>query len=148
MHLILLVKKQILWRFTLILIFFFSISSLSAQTPTYNSIENDLVKISSKVFPFYYQDFDSLEHYSNLFSTKLTDFIHSNAATQSYPLKRLIDSIACDIVTSNDGLFRIYSWDTWLGGTMHIYKNIYQFKSGSQVFSTNLGNGEDDIGRY
>jgi hypothetical protein len=40
-----------------------------------------------------------------------------------------------DIATSADGLFRIYSWDTWTGGTMHFFDNVYQYKAGDKVFS-------------
>ena len=38
-----------------------------------------------------------------------------------------------DIVTTDDGLLRIYSWDTWLGGTMHQFENLFQFKCGDKI---------------
>lgn len=128
--------------------FFFVASNLSAQTSTFRDVESDLVRTSSKIFPYYYDDYDSLEFYSNLFTTKFTDFISRNPKTLTYPFQLLADSNACNIVASPDGLFRVYSWDTWLGGTMHIYKNFYQYKSGNKVFSTALGYGDDDIGTY
>lgn len=136
--------RQLLLTLTIL----FVASNLPAQTNSFKDIESDLVQTSSKIFPFYYGDSDSLEYYSNLFTSKLTDFISKNPSTLTYPFQMLVDSNACDIVTSSDGLFRIYSWDTWIGGTMHIYKNIYQFKSGDKVFSTDLGYGDDDIGAY
>ncbi len=40
-----------------------------------------------------------------------------------------------NIVTSADNLLRIYSWDTWLGGTMHIFENIFQFKSADNIYT-------------
>ena len=42
------------------------------------------------------------------------------------------------ISTSKDGLFRIYSWNTELGGTMKIFKNVFQFKGIKKVYSQTL----------
>ncbi len=39
------------------------------------------------------------------------------------------------IATSEDGLFRIYSWDTQTGGTMRFYDNVFQYKSGNKVYN-------------
>ena len=40
------------------------------------------------------------------------------------------------IATSKDGKFRIYSWDTETGGTMHSFENMYQFQGTSgRVYS-------------
>lgn len=38
------------------------------------------------------------------------------------------------ISSSEDQQFRIYSWDTWLGGSMHKYENIFQYKAGEIVY--------------
>lgn len=38
-----------------------------------------------------------------------------------------------DISTSADKKVRVYSWDTWEGGTMHFYISILQFASGKGV---------------
>jgi hypothetical protein len=38
------------------------------------------------------------------------------------------------IATSDDGLFRIYSWDTQTGGTMRFYDNVFQYSSGGKVY--------------
>jgi hypothetical protein len=37
------------------------------------------------------------------------------------------------ILTSSDKLFRIYSWDTWTGGTMHFFENVMQYNSGGKT---------------
>lgn len=139
-------QASFLRQLFLTLTIFFATSALLAQTNSFNEVESDLVRTSSKIFPYYYGDSDSLEFYSKLFTSNLIDFISQNPATLDYPFQMFADSLACDIVTSSDGLFRIYSWDTWLGGTMHIYKNLFQFKSGDKVFLTDLGYGDDDIG--
>jgi hypothetical protein len=52
------------------------------------------------------------------------------------------------IATSEDGLFRIYSWDTELGGSMHIYYNVYQYKSGGKVYSRVISDGKFEAGRW
>lgn len=140
------IQTAILRQLVLILAFLFIASKLSAQTITFKDVESDLVRTSSKIFPFYYENQDSLEYYSGLFKIKLTDFLNKNPSTLDYPFQMLSDSGACNIVTSADGLFRIYSWDTWLGGTMHVFENIYQYKSGDTVYSTDLGYGEEDVG--
>ena len=114
-----------------------------SQTITPKDIEKDLVQVSSKIFPFYYSNQDSLEFYSNLFTDKISSYITKFPSTLDYPFQSLIDSNSCSIVTSADGKFRIYSWDTWLGGTMHFFKNIIQFKLGDKVYCKKIDCGED-----
>ncbi|MGH2646045.1 MAG: hypothetical protein ACRDE8_00695 [Ginsengibacter sp.] len=128
------------------LILFFVKPNSYGQTNSFDKADKELASLYSKIFPFYYGDNDSLNYYSELFATRLSTFIKDNPATLNYKFKSLTDSNACDIVTSTDGLLRIYSWDTWLGGTMHNFNNIFQFKSGSKVHSTDLNRNEDDFG--
>lgn len=45
------------------------------------------------------------------------------------------------IATSDDGLFRIYSWNTELGGSMRIFRNVYQYKSAGKVYSMAVSQG-------
>jgi len=113
------------------------------QTNSFDKADKELTSVYSKIFPFYYGDNDSLNYYSNFFAVQFTTFIKNNPATLSYKFKSLTDSNACHIVTSTDGLLRIYSWDTWLGGTMHDFNNIFQFKSNNKIYST-----ENDGGTY
>jgi hypothetical protein len=37
------------------------------------------------------------------------------------------------IATSEDKLFRIYSWDTWSGGSMHFHDILYQYRTNGKV---------------
>jgi hypothetical protein len=110
--------------------------------------DKELTNIYSKIFPFYYGDQDSLDYYSGLFANKITNYINNNPLTLTCKFKMLIDSNVCSIVTSIDGSFRIYSWDTWQGGTMHRFRNIYQFKLGNKVYTKNLNDDEEDFGAY
>src|SRR6516162_6778674 len=123
-------------RLLVISILFFPLSIKSfSQSLTLKEIEKDLSDTYSKIFPFYYGNHDSLDFYSSLFSDKMHKYIGEYPSTLNYPFQSLIDSNDCTIVTSKDRLFRIYSWDTWLGGTMHFFENIYQYGSGNRAFS-------------
>jgi len=115
-----------------------------AQIVTPKEMENDLVKVYSQIMPFYYGNHDSLEFYSSLFSEKIINYIDTTPLSLVYPFQTLIDKNYCDITTSGDSLFRIYSWDSWLGGTMHIFNNIYQYKSGDKVYSKTFKFREED----
>jgi uncharacterized protein Veg len=93
---------------------------------------------------------DSLQKANDLFEGLLLKYTSLNSQTISYNFKSLADS-GLTIVTSEDGLFRIYSWDTWTGGTMHIFRNIFQFKSDAKVFSKTLKQNDEkggDAGCY
>lgn len=126
------------------------ISNAFAQTMTLKEIDNNLSEAYSKIFPFYYHNQDSLEFYSSLFSSKIIYNIKKYPSTLNYSFQTLNKN--CEIVTSKNGLFRIYSWDTWLGGTMHDFKNIVQYKSGdkvyTQIFNDTTTNGEGDYIPY
>ena len=76
---------------------------------------------------------DSLKYYSDKFGNEFKRLIKTNATTLTYPFKKLTKY--CDIITSTDGNFRVYSWDTWLGGTMHFFNQIYQYKDNGKVFT-------------
>lgn len=54
------------------------------------------------------------------------------------------------ISTSEDGKFRIYSWDTETGGTMHFYKNVYQYQGKNGRIYSRLDDlsDEDPSGFY
>ena len=52
--------------------------------------------------------------------------------------------------TSEDGNFRVYSWDTETGGTMHDYARVYQFRGADgKVYSRTDDSGEEgDMGSF
>lgn len=127
-----------------------SIVSLNSygQAKTFDKADKELASLYSKIFPFYYGDNDSLNYYSQAFTDRLSDFVKNNPATLKYKFRSLTDSNACHIVTSTDGLLRIYSWNTWLGGTMRDFNNIFQFRYGNKVHAINPYNEEGDFGSY
>src|SRR5205085_6372911 len=78
--------------------------------------------------------YDSLDLENIIFQTKLLNYTSKNPETISKNFKEF-EKEGLMVSTSDDGLFRIYSWDTQKGGTMHFYDNIYQYKSGDKVYS-------------
>lgn len=63
----------------------------------------------------------------------LLDWVLSDTATLSYPftLSRQKDYVT--VATSADNRLRIYSWDTAEGGTMILWGNIIQYRSGDSI---------------
>jgi hypothetical protein len=109
--------------------------------------DKELTKLYLKIYPFYNSDLDSLLYYSDLFSSRLLSYIKRNPGTIECNFELFKDSVG-SIVTTSDGQFRIYSWNTWTGGTMDNYKNLFQFKSGDKVYAKDVDYGEGDMGTY
>lgn len=80
---------------------------------------------------------DSLYAANTKFEKLLLKYTSSNPQTLSHHFNSLRKN-RLTIATSEDGKFRIYSWDTWTGGTMHFFKNVYQYKTGDQVHSKTI----------
>lgn len=86
--------------------------------------------------------YDSLDASNELFESLLVKYTASNSETISFAFQSLADS-GLRIVTSEDGLFRIYSWDTWTGGSMHNFRNVFQYKTDNRIFSQVLKSTAD-----
>src|SRR5580704_8175864 len=63
---------------------------------------------------------DSLKNANVIFEKLLLDYTANYPQTLKYEFKNLIVEGVL-IVTSEDGLFRIYSWDTQMGGTIEAF---------------------------
>lgn len=110
------------------LLFCFVSATLSAQTP--QQIETDLLKSFKKIDPA----FEDNTNANDLFAKKLYNYVANNPATIGYPFTAL-KRAHLDISTSDDSLFRIYSWDTWTGGTAHFFESIFQYKCGEKIYA-------------
>lgn len=123
--------KQVI---TLLLLFITTQSY--AQKMTLPEIENNLnntyQNISGNGYP---STADSIEEYDSLFRQKMLYFMSHYPETLTYPFDSLQHNNDISIVTSKDGLFRIYSWDRYDGGTMHSFDNLFQYKSGGKVYA-------------
>ena len=110
-----------------ILVFFCFISLyLFAQSP--QKIEADLLKSFTKIVPDKQDNSDVNDQFAN----KLYNYAIHNPATIGYPFAALKKE-HLDINTSDDNLFRIYSWDTCTGGTMHFFESVFQYRSGTRT---------------
>ncbi len=70
-----------------------------------------------------------------------------SSATLKYGFRALGRKM--NISTSEDGNFRIYTWDTESGGTMHNFEAVYQFQTKSgKVFSRTSNLAEGDPGAF
>lgn len=134
-------------RITFLIFFCLLSSTLFGQTP--QQIEADLLKSFKKIG--YWDDRirtntkgdtsleDSLEKANDVFVDKIKYYTASFPSTINQDFKSLKKE-RLDIFTSADGLFRVYSWETWQGGTMRDFANIYQYKTGQQPHSVYLHN--------
>lgn len=116
------------------------------QTGNVAEIEKQAVKQYSALLLQQENNFDSVAVYSDRFSKNFQKNIRSNPATLGYNFKALQDSNFCSIQTSADSNFRIYSWDTWTGGTMRFFNTIFQYRYNGQVFTKVPVKGEGDPG--
>jgi hypothetical protein len=135
---------------TLLIIFLFITQFSFGQVV--NKIEAKLKKAFFKIHYWRFYDnaktvesYDSLKKANDQFEKLLLNLTSENSQTINHKFKSLTDS-GLTVSTSVDGNFRIYSWDTWTGGTMHIYKNIFQYKANGRVFSKTLNNEKNNDG--
>ena len=121
-----------------------------SQTMAVVKIENDLHKSYKKILSDRFDadttDWDSLELHNKFFRDKLLKYTANYSATLTFKF----DSLRKDnfkIISSDDKLLRIYSWDTWHGGTMLDFESVFQYKNKDKVYSkfyddtTNDGEG-------
>lgn len=112
-------------------------SKLFSQSLTAEKAETELLSSYKKIL--YYRlgtetiYFDSIEIENQNFRKKVKLNICENPNSIFYNFDSLKQDI--QIVTSDDKLFRIYSWNTWLGGTMEDFESVFQYKSKDSVFT-------------
>lgn len=126
-------------------------------------IENDLVRSFNKIDSFWelttdtslsqhYVDYeDSLVVANKKFKLKLLSYTSKYPTTLNYDFSRIKYLF---IATSQDHKFRIYSWDTWTGGTEHFFAHLIQFQGEkvesveSKTFGKNTMDDDDPSGLY
>jgi hypothetical protein len=122
----------------IILALFFLTTNLFSQTKTIQEIEKDLQQSYKRVLSDHFDAdtiaWNKIETDNKIFKEKIFDYTSNYPATLTYKFDSLRKE-NIDIVSSEDNFLRIYSWDTWLGGTMHDFENIFQFKSGEKIYS-------------
>ncbi len=129
--------------FSIVLIFLCGNHWVSAQGNDIPLKEKELIQTYNKLTAARSGDFDSLNYFSDLFTEELKSLL-SNPKTLKYTFKLLSDERICTVKTSKDKLFRIYSWDSQLGGTMRFFNVIYQYKTDNGVKTQSIQLGEGD----
>ena len=125
--------------FRRLIVFVFVLTILSckkgnAQKRDFTAQENKFAILYSHLLERLQDHWDTIKLYSDKFTIPFTNFVKANSATLNYPFRKLTDSNYVQIKTSSDGHFRIYSWDTWTGGTMYEFNTIYQWMENGKVF--------------
>ena len=120
-----------------------------AQKVTPKAIEKDLLKTFNKIDHWYEQRqtdtttawSDSLNAANDKFAEKLKYY------ADRYPLIADTRSNAKPDnslgVCSDDGRLWIYSWDTDMGGTQHVFDNVFQYRQGQRIITT-VDTGKND----
>lgn len=77
-------------------------------------------------------NWEILETENNKFEAKILKYISTNPESITYPFDSLKNN-NIHIVSSEDKLLRIYSWNTCKGGTMVDFVNLFQYKSNNKI---------------
>jgi hypothetical protein len=109
---------------------FFLLVPLRLTGQTAAAIEADLLKSFKKIDQSSSDNFEANE----IFAKKLKMYAEKFSFTINQNFNAL-KAAHLDISTSSDDLLRIYSWDTWTGGTMHFFENVFQYKAGNRTIS-------------
>lgn len=88
--------------------------------------------------------YDSLAKYNKEFETFILNFTSTNPKTLTHSFNKI--KMDLDVISSPDGLFRIYTWNTFGGGTMQFYKNVFQFNIDGKIYSKLNQKDENDNG--
>lgn len=100
----------------------FNTCTLFASTP--EEVEKDLLRSFKKI--------KKSSDNNDAFGYKLKKYAETYPSFIDMPLKSL-EKAHMHLCTSADGLFRIYSWDTYKGGSLVNFDNLYQYKVGQKV---------------
>jgi len=100
--------------------------SLFAKGQDMKVIEEDLVVHLKKILYYRQTNNDSINQANDKIMELLLYYTSKYPKTINYKFSRLSKE-GLEIATSDDTKFRIYSWDTFLGGTMQIWANVFQF---------------------
>lgn len=129
-------------NFFLFAIFCLISANTFAQSP--QTVEADLSKYFKRIDDAYQKNIndttgddrlvDKITTTNGTFTAKFLDYTVKYPFTIACPFQSLKKQ-HMDISTSADGMFRIYSWDTETGGTMHFFENVFQYKQGEKTFA-------------
>jgi hypothetical protein len=129
------------------LLFLLLLLKLPVYGQNLKSLEDKLTKLAEQRSDWSHNQndhsYDSLAKYNKQFEKLILNFTATNPNTLNHQFN---SNTGLDIVTSKDGRFRIYSWNTLEGGTMQYFRNIYQYRVGGKVYSAPNTITEQDNG--
>lgn len=112
-------------------------NTLLSQEKGLKEIEIDLCKSYNRLFKNGFKinsNWDSLVQQNRDFRSKIEKYTSLYPQTLTYNFDSLANT-KVKIISAEDQCFRIYSWDTWSGGTLHYFENALQYKINDSVFS-------------
>jgi hypothetical protein len=127
---------------------FLLLSTMSVPAQSNAQIEKELAAAIKEVQKYSNYgnayDGDKLSRANEVFEKKLLKYTKV-PSTLTYKFSALDDLLT--IAASEDGRFRIFSWDMQDGGTMHDYARVYQYKGADgKVYSKTDAQTEDSYG--
>lgn len=124
------------------MVIFCSVNHAYAQSP--QKIEQELLRSFKRL---QYTAIDSIGQANMAFCNSLLAYTASVKTTFTYEFKEL-EREGLIIRSAEDGLFRIYSWETRTGPSEHRFDAIYQYRAGNEVFSRLAQRGDADAGKW
>ncbi|MEO8514630.1 MAG: hypothetical protein ABI543_13805 [Ignavibacteria bacterium] len=120
-------------KYIVIIISFLATSFLFGQTSS--EIQKSLAEHLNKMTYYKFQapNDDSVNTYNTLFKKLFLKYLGDDPSSMRDNMDIIVKA-GLIIASSEDKQFRIYSWDTQSGGTMHFYDNVYQYAAGDKVF--------------
>jgi len=118
----------------IILLFLFVISGTTFTqntSETYAILAGYLKKMAYHKYDA--PDPDSVAIANTNFKRVLLKYLTEHPSSITSDMDKVVKA-GLKIASSDDNLFRIYSWDTETGGTMKFYENIYQYRYGNKVY--------------
>jgi hypothetical protein len=143
-------NSSILRTYLRILAVVFLLSCLPAFAQTPQKIEKELVNHAMRIRALVSDEVEDravkLDAENDALKAKLVKYGRL-ASTLKYPFNELKKHLF--VASSKDGKFRIYSWDTETGGTMHFYENVFQYQGGDgKIYAKAAVLDEDDSGGF
>lgn len=113
-----------------------------AQKVTPKAIENDLLKTFKKIDYWYFEKrqndttmtwSDSLDAANDKYAAKLR--FYADGYPSIFDIRANYKPDKSLGLCSDDGRLWIYSWDTNLGGTQHIFESVIQYRQGPRIIT-------------
>lgn len=140
-------NARVSYKFAIIILLTLSFSALGQSS---EKIEQELVghiknirKWSEYAGGYDPKRSDKLSKENEIFEKKLLKYT-KRLSTLKYKFSELDKHIY--ISTSGDNKFRIYSWDTETGGTMHDFTNVYQYQGKNGRAHSYSPDSDDETG--